>query len=227
MVTYRQPFRGEWPITQFYGERITSAFHTGLDYGCPAGTHVLASADGTVMAAGWDATGYGFRVILKHGDGRATLYAHLESISVSLHEKVLQGEEIGVSGSTGNSTGPHLHFEARNNWADYHSHFDPMTLPMRSVDDTIGQDPEKPAHPVIPAGICRIVCDAAYQRYWKTLQRKPLDEMLYRGDLVYIFDDVKYLGGIPFRFTGGNTCIAEYDGDGTQILEAYGNQKEN
>mgnify|MGYP002620077812 CR=1 FL=1 len=142
MVSYRQPFRGEYPITQSYGEVVPGVTyqgkpHTGIDYGCPMQTPILASADGTVMAAGWDVTGYGFRVIIKHADGRATLYAHLDSISVSANDKVTQGQEIGLSGSTGYATGPHLHFEARRVWNDYTSHFDPMTLPLMSVDDSL------------------------------------------------------------------------------------------
>ena len=142
MITYRQPFRGEYPITQYYGEVIPGVTfnnkpHTGIDYGCPPGTEILASADGTVMAAGWDMTGYGFRVILKHSDGRATLYAHLDTISVSMGQHVQQGQEIGTSGATGKVTGPHLHFEARRIWNDYSAHFDPKQLPLMSIDDSI------------------------------------------------------------------------------------------
>ena len=133
---YRQPFSKEWPITQRYGETYTSSFHTGIDYGCPLNTPILASADGVVVYAGWDKTGYGNMVILLHPDGRATLYAHLSSIYVKLGEKVKQGSLLGHSGSTGNSTGPHLHFEARRQWQDYKSHFDPMALPLMTVDDT-------------------------------------------------------------------------------------------
>ena len=144
---YRQPFKGEYQITQKYGELIPGVTangkpHTGIDYACPAGTSILASADGVVMAAGWDLSGYGFRVILMHSDGVATLYAHLDSISVNLNEKVKQGQEIGLSGRTGNvyppdERGNHLHFEARHKWNDYTSHFDPMELPLMTVDDTI------------------------------------------------------------------------------------------
>ena len=148
-MSYRQPFRGEYPITQKYGEIIPGVTfngkpHTGIDYGCPTGTPILASNDGTVMAAGWDLTGYGFRVILQHPDGRATLYAHLDSISVNPNEKVTQGDEIGLSGATGGSsaypvTGPHLHFEARYRWNDWTSHFPPYDLPLMTVDDSIGE----------------------------------------------------------------------------------------
>lgn len=134
-MNYRQPFKMDWPITQDYGETVTSNFHTGIDYGCPLNTPILASGDGTVMFAGWDKTGYGNMVIVSHPDGQATLYAHLSSIHVNVGEKVRQGSLIGHSGSTGNSTGPHLHFEARKVWGDYKTHFDPKQLPLMSVVD--------------------------------------------------------------------------------------------
>ena len=143
MLTYRQPFAGDFPITQRYGETVTSAFHTGIDYACPLGTPILASADGVVMAAGWDATGFGNRVIILHDGHHATLYAHLQTVAVFVNQKVSQGDVIGMSGSTGNSTGPHLHFEARTVWHDYKSHFDPMTLPLQSVDDNAVQAPTR------------------------------------------------------------------------------------
>lgn len=135
MITYRRPFKGEYPITQGYGESITSAFHTGIDYGCPMGTPILASAEGRVVYAAWDRTGYGNFVIVQH-TACATCYAHLSDISVKVGQTVHQGELLGHSGTSGNSTGPHLHFEARdrNNQA-----FDPVKLPMMSADDTIGQ----------------------------------------------------------------------------------------
>lgn len=233
MVSYRQPFRGEWPITQRYGEKITSAYHTGIDYGCPVGTHILASADGTVMAAGWDTTGYGFRVILKHGDGRATLYAHLDSISVNLHDKVLQGEEIGISGQTGKVTGPHLHFEARNSWSDYTSHFDPFTLPLRSVDDVINNPKPEPAVHHLNEGSCwvRVVCDlpAMIRDH-----RNPIDIIGSKthGDVFRVTAGVKKIWELPYRRIipeypdddGG--LIAEYDNYGNQILEEYGKEEE-
>lgn len=129
---YRQPFEGSYPISQGYGDTDTSAFHTGIDYACPTGTPILASEAGTVMFAGWDNTGYGNCVIIQHKDGKATLYAHLQSISVKVGQKVKRSQVIGYSDSTGNSTGPHLHFEARKTWNDYKSHFDPTSLPLHS-----------------------------------------------------------------------------------------------
>ena len=131
-MDYRQPFEGDYPITQGYGEKDTSAFHTGIDYACPTDTPILASEAGTVLTAGWLNGGWGYAVIIQHSDGNATLYAHLNRIAVKVGERVKRSQVIGYSGSTGNSTGPHLHFEARHRATDYTSHFDPMDLPLHS-----------------------------------------------------------------------------------------------
>ena len=137
-MSYRQPFKGEWPITQYYGEKVTSSFHTGIDYGCPIGTPILASSDGVIRFTGYDKTGYGYCVIIEHDSTHSTLYAHMNSLYYSSPGRnVKQGEIIGYSGNTGNSTGPHLHFEARTKWNDYRSHFDPMKLSLMSIDDSI------------------------------------------------------------------------------------------
>lgn len=145
MVTYRQPFSGEYPITQKYGEIIPGVTfqnkpHTGIDYGCPATTPILASAAGEIMLAEYDDSGYGRTVIIQHPDGKATLYAHLALIPSGIvpGAAVMQGQCIGYAGVTGNATGPHLHFEAREKWCDFRSHRDPVTfLPMMTVDDSI------------------------------------------------------------------------------------------
>ena len=212
MLTYRQPFKGEYPITQKYGETITDPKgHTGIDYACPEGTPILASADGIVMKAGWDSTGYGNMVLILHAKDRATLYAHLKEVNVYDNQKVHQGDVVGWSGNTGNSTGPHLHFEARTRWNDYNSHFDPMELPLMSVDDTVADVPKE-----LTEGIYRVACDAAYVRGWQSLSREKL---VYRGELVYVFPLVKYHDGLPFYFIGANSCMAAYDNEGTIILE--------
>ena len=145
-MSFRQPFEGDFPITQRYGEKITDPNgHTGIDYACPVGTPILASAEGQVMSVGWDKTGFGWHVILLHGSGVGTLYAHLALIpsNIAAGVWVKQGDVIGYSGSTGNSTGPHLHFEARKVWNDYKSHFDPMNLPLMSVDNNAVQAPTR------------------------------------------------------------------------------------
>lgn len=115
-MDYRQPFEGEYPITQYFGEKITDPKgHTGIDYGLPLNTPVLAAADGVVHHVGFAENGYGYYIVLNHEDGRKTLYAHLEHTMVVKTMYVRQGKQIGTSGSTGNSTGPHLHFEIQQN----------------------------------------------------------------------------------------------------------------
>ncbi len=90
--------------------------HTGTDIGAAYGTTIVAANSGTVTLAGWN-SGYGNCVIIDHGGGRATLYAHMSSYSVSSGQSVSKGQQIGKVGSTGNSTGPHLHFEVLINGA--------------------------------------------------------------------------------------------------------------
>ena len=111
------------PITSGFGPRgspggIGSTNHKGIDYGVPIGTSVGAAMAGTVTQAG-RAGGYGNAVYLDHGDGKQTRYAHLSSPSVGVGDTVKGGQEIGRSGNTGNSTGPHLHFETRQDGVAY------------------------------------------------------------------------------------------------------------
>ena len=90
--------------------------HTGVDIaGCGYGSNIYASAAGTVVKVKWGNTGYGYHVIINHGDGIQTLYAHMSNIYVKNGQYVNQGDIIGAMGSTGNSTGTHLHFEVRIN----------------------------------------------------------------------------------------------------------------
>ena len=86
-------------------------------------------------------------MIIRHSDGNGTLYAHLKALGVRVGELVERGQPVGYSGSTGNSTGPHLHFEARREPRNYLSHFDPMKLPLHSVDDSVTQKPQPVTQP--------------------------------------------------------------------------------
>lgn len=87
--------------------------HPGFDLAAPTGSKVSAADTGLVIFAGWSGLGYGNAVLIDHGNGYQTLYAHLSHISTFCGEKVEKGDLIGLSGNTGNSTGPHLHFEVR------------------------------------------------------------------------------------------------------------------
>ena len=88
--------------------------HEGIDIGCAYGTPNRAAAAGTVIYAGW-LGGYGNLVVVDHGNGLSTAYAHASSILVGVGQSVSQGETVSLVGSTGNSSGPHLHFEVRVN----------------------------------------------------------------------------------------------------------------
>jgi murein DD-endopeptidase MepM/ murein hydrolase activator NlpD len=89
-----------------------SGYHTGVDFAVPTGTSVKAVASGRVVSAGW-AGSYGYQVVIRHADGKYSQYAHLSALTVREGQTVGSGQRIARSGSTGNSTGPHLHFEVR------------------------------------------------------------------------------------------------------------------
>ncbi len=91
-----------------------SEFHKGQDISVPQGTPVVATADGTVVIAGW-LRGYGWVVYIDHGNGISTRYGHLSRIDVAVGQSIRRGEQLGLSGSTGRSTGPHVHYEVRIN----------------------------------------------------------------------------------------------------------------
>lgn len=97
---------------------ITQSFywyHPGIDIANPAAPSILAADAGRIVAVGWDATGYGNRIIIDHGNGMQTLYGHMSAFYVTLGQSVNRGDAIGRMGSTGHSTGTHLHFELHQN----------------------------------------------------------------------------------------------------------------
>jgi len=127
--TNLSPLLLSWPMT---GARVTQPFgpsalvlepslgpyphfHTGIDIAAPLGSPVLAAADGIVVAVAHTSVGYGNYVMIAHGGGVITLYAHLLETDVGLGDRVARGKKIGLEGSSGLSTGPHLHFEVRIN----------------------------------------------------------------------------------------------------------------
>ena len=109
------PVSGE--ITSPYGYRThpiwgTTIYHSGIDIGVDEGTPVHAADGGTVAWSGWMG-GYGYAVVIDHGNGMSTLYGHNSELAVSEGQDVGKGQVIAYAGSTGNSTGPHVHFEVR------------------------------------------------------------------------------------------------------------------
>jgi murein DD-endopeptidase MepM/ murein hydrolase activator NlpD len=111
-----------WPVegesTDSFGFRGnpfgggSSEFHPGQDIAAPRGTSVVAPADGTVVQAGWQ-NGYGQTIVIDHGNGLTTRYGHLSKLEVIAGQEIKRGDELGQVGSTGRSTGPHLHYEVR------------------------------------------------------------------------------------------------------------------
>ncbi|MET9975996.1 M23 family metallopeptidase [Streptomyces microflavus] len=106
------------------GSLWSSGSHSGVDFMAASGSSVVAVGAGTVVEAGWGGA-YGNNIVLRMTDGTYTQYGHLSSIGVSVGQSVTSGQQIGLSGSTGNSTGPHLHFEARTT-PEYGSDMDPV-----------------------------------------------------------------------------------------------------
>jgi len=113
------PLEGNWPISSRFGPRrspggIGSTNHQGIDIAAPGGTPILAAADGIVVQSFWNG-GFGNFILIDHGGGYRTAYAHNSRNIVSTGDRVVQGQVIGYVGTTGNSTGNHLHFEIRRN----------------------------------------------------------------------------------------------------------------
>ena len=227
-MNYRQPFKGDYPITQEFGEVIPGVTyngtpHTGIDYGCPLGTPILASADGTVMQAAEAVTGYGKYIIICHYDGSGTVYAHLDSILVRQWASVKQGDVIGTSGNTGYSTGPHLHFEWRAKANDISTVEDPRrhlqsVLDIEPINNT--PEPVKPQFEPVQSGFCMVVCDVANVRCHCDMSR--VIGQRYKGDIISIGDQVTEYMGLPFRdyYDPQYKCwlrIAEHDPD-TQMI---------
>ena len=119
-ATARSSGRCTGSITSGFGYRTdpvtgATAYHAGIDIGASCGTPIKAAGTGSVISAGFNSGGYGNMTLINHGNGQSTLYGHQSSIIVSAGQSVTQGQVIGYVGSTGKSTGCHLHFEVRVN----------------------------------------------------------------------------------------------------------------
>ncbi|SMQ20577.1 LysM domain-containing protein [Streptomyces sp. Ag82_O1-12] len=117
------------------GSMWSSGYHTGVDFVVPTGTSLKAVGPGEVVSAGWGGA-YGNQVVIKLNDGHYAQYAHLSQLSVSAGQTVTAGQQVGLSGATGNVTGPHLHFEIRTT-PDYGSDVDPVAF-LRSHGVSVG-----------------------------------------------------------------------------------------
>lgn len=129
METLLRPWKGSYPITQPFGPTNYNReppllgythFHRGVDYGVPCGTPLFASGEGVVSFAGWDTTGYGNTVVVDHGNGLSSRVAHLQDIAVQHGQRVTPATVIGHSGTTGNSTACHVHWETDSYGIPFH-----------------------------------------------------------------------------------------------------------
>ena len=234
-MVFRQPFIGDYPITQRYGEVIEGVTvdnkpHTGIDYGCPAGTPILASADGIVMVAEYSKHGWGNWVVILHTSNKATVYAHLSVVRVYPNQKVQQGQVIGLSGWSGNVypagvQGAHLHFEARHKWNDEESHFDPMLLPLNNFLDSAKTDTInlKNADEFKSGDLLKITAPLGAKAFYNTQFSEdnrtsylPGTEFYYTGEKTVRKDNgLTYVKLVPANF---HVWIAVHDKD-CQILD--------
>lgn len=116
LIAFEAPVRGHAINSPFGLRRLpgqAARNHEGVDIAAPRGTGVYVAAEGSVMRTGYDPAGYGRFVEIRHPNGMSTLYGHLSRLDVASGDTVGAGERIGLVGSTGRSTGPHLHFEVR------------------------------------------------------------------------------------------------------------------
>ncbi|MEV7417304.1 M23 family metallopeptidase [Streptomyces sp. NPDC089919] len=127
LLTFVAPVANSYVSTGYLsgGSMWSSGHHTGIDFHAASGTSVHAVGTGVVVEAGWGGA-YGNNIVIKMLDGTYTQYGHLSAIQVSVGQQVTPGDQIALSGSTGNSSGPHLHFEARTG-PDYGSDINPIT----------------------------------------------------------------------------------------------------
>jgi murein DD-endopeptidase MepM/ murein hydrolase activator NlpD len=133
-IMFHEPVKG-FAINSRYGTRhlpgeAAALAHKGVDFAAPTGTGVFVAAEGTVLRTGYQPTGFGRFVEVRHPNGMTSLYAHLSRVDVRSGQQLYSGERVGLVGSTGYSTGPHLHFEIRRNGA----HVDPSRIIGRTFD---------------------------------------------------------------------------------------------
>lgn len=214
---FRQPFVGDYPITLDYGERFPPLYtdespHRGIDYGLPMRTMVLSSEKGIVEKTDSLTRGYGKYIVINHNDNIKTIYAHLDEILVRKGQNVEQGEIIGLSGTSGNSTGPHLHFELIRNGFN----IDPKILLHCVVDDQDLSPKSETKFQSIHSGKCMVICDAVNVRCHCDMSR-VLGTLAY-GTYISVGDEVTMYRGLPYRdyYDSHYNCwlrIAEHDPD--------------
>ena len=137
------PDRSKYRLSSSFGYRSDpisgrTKMHTGFDFACKPGNPVYATGDGTVMTVSFDLFNYGNSVVIDHGFGYKTRYAHLKTVFVTEGMKLKRGECLGESGNTGKSTGPHLHYEVmyKGNYVNPVNYFD-LDMPVNEYADMV------------------------------------------------------------------------------------------
>lgn len=137
------PDRSKYRLSSSFGYRSDpisgkTRMHTGFDFACKPGNPVYATGDGTVMTVSFDLFNYGNSVVIDHGFGYKTRYAHLKTVFVTEGMKLKRGECLGESGNTGKSTGPHLHYEVmyKGNYVNPVNYFD-LDMPVNEYADMV------------------------------------------------------------------------------------------
>lgn len=214
-----KPFHGDYAITQAYGvQSVTGKRHMGIDWALPMGTPVFAAADGMVTFAGKDTTGYGNCVIIRHGDGSGTVYAHLDSLMVKEQHFIIAGIGIGFSGNTGTSTGPHLHFEYRRKADDYKSAIDPM--PFIPANEKPVTEPVASANVKAESGIVKVVAPNGVRiRLEPNLPDGEFFRWAFAGEEFEKTGRIAESSGLPWAEVNIRAYIAIQDTDGTVLLE--------
>ncbi len=182
--------------------------HNGVDFGCPVGTQVKASADGRVSFCGFDKTGYGYLIKISHTDGSESRYAHLSRLLVSINAYVYAEQPIALSGDSGNVTGAHLHWEYRT--ADKKA-VDPMEYVDKSSENV-----NENTKSVIKVGD-RVVIAASLVNIRDAAGGDLLGQ-LHHGAAAEILTDVEVANGLRWRKVRSEFWVAEVDAEGTPLL---------
>lgn len=182
--------------------------HNGVDFGCPVGTQVKASADGRVSFCGFDKTGYGYLIKISHTDGSESRYAHLSRLLASINAYVYAEQPIALSGDSGNVTGAHLHWEYRT--ADKKA-VDPMEYVDKSSENV-----NENTKSVIKVGD-RVVIAAPLVNIRDAAGGDLLGQLQY-GAAAEILTDVETANGLRWRKARSEFWVAEVDAEGTPLL---------
>ena len=152
------PVLGSYRISQTFAEHVQrrinngwppGSYNGGIDYACAMGTPIIAAADGVVASIQQQASGYGWHVRINHGSGFLSIYGHMSRIDVAAGKVVQAGDVLGLSGNTGNSTGPHLHFEVRKDNVEWNP--EAMMVAWQAAPSTPRPEiPELPRVHVLP-----------------------------------------------------------------------------